>query len=58
MLSLLKRYRGKFIVIKTTSGHEIGGRVLIVRNGIVVLKTPLGTKIFIPLRKVLAVIAK
>lgn len=40
------------------SAEEIGGRIVKVNNGIVVLRTMLGTKIFIPISKVIAVITK
>ncbi|MBP3963030.1 hypothetical protein [Paenibacillus lignilyticus] len=58
MLTLLNRLRGKFVVLKTASAEEIGGRVIKVNNGIVVLRTLLGTKVFVPLNKIIAVITK
>lgn len=58
MLTLLNRLRGKFVVLKTASSEEIGGRVIKVNNGIVVLRTLLGTKVFVPLNKIIAVITK
>ncbi|MBM7563901.1 hypothetical protein [Paenibacillus sacheonensis] len=58
MLMLLKRLHGKFIVLKTGSGEEIGGRIIRLHNGIVVLRTLLGTKIYVPLKKIIAVISR
>ncbi|SDX46156.1 hypothetical protein SAMN05518855_1014106 [Paenibacillus sp. CF384] len=57
-LTLLNRLRGKFVVLKTASSEEIGGRVIKASNGIVVLRTLLGTKVFVPLNKIIAVITK
>ena len=45
LVKILNRFLGKFVVLKTVSAEEIGGRVIKVNNGIVVLKTLLGTKI-------------
>ncbi|SEO73743.1 hypothetical protein SAMN05518847_11074 [Paenibacillus sp. OV219] len=58
MVTLLRSFRGKFVVLKMVSAEEIGGRIVKVNNGIVVLRTMLGTKIFIPISKVIAVITK
>ncbi|WP_177186743.1 hypothetical protein [Paenibacillus sp. CF384] len=45
-------------MLKTASSEEIGGRVIKASNGIVVLRTLLGTKVFVPLNKIIAVITK
>lgn len=58
LVKILNRYRGKFVVLKTVSAEEIGGRVIKVINGIVVLRTLLGTRIFVPINKIIAVITR
>lgn len=58
LIKILNRYRGKFVVLKTISAEEIGGRIIKVNNGIVVLRTLLGTRIFVPINKIIAVITR
>ncbi|MFC7441427.1 hypothetical protein [Laceyella putida] len=55
---ILNRSRGKFVVLKTVSAEEIGGVVIKVKKGVVVLKSLLGTKIFVPINKIIAVIKR
>ncbi|QHW33072.1 hypothetical protein GZH47_21215 [Paenibacillus rhizovicinus] len=58
MAALLNRFRGTFVVLKTVSSEEIGGRIVKINNGIVVLKTLLGTRIYVPISKITAVITR
>ena len=58
IVKVLNRFLGKFVVLKTVSAEEIGGRVIKVKNGIVVLRTLLGTRIFVPINKIIAVITR
>lgn len=58
IVNILNRSRGKFVVLKTVSAEEIGGKVIKVKKGVVVLKTLLGTKIFVPINKIIAVIKR
>ncbi|UUZ85337.1 hypothetical protein LJK88_18310 [Paenibacillus sp. P26] len=58
IVHILNRSRGKFVVLKTVSAEEIGGRVIKVNKGVVVLKTLLGTRIFVPINKIVAVIKR
>jgi hypothetical protein len=58
LVKILNRFRGKFVVLKTVSAEEIGGRVIKVNNGIVVLRTLLGTRVFVPINKIIAVITR
>ena len=55
---ILNRSLGKFVVLKTISAEEIGGRVIKVKKGVVVLRSLLGTKIFVPINKIVAVIKR
>ncbi|MBB6733971.1 hypothetical protein [Cohnella zeiphila] len=56
IVGLLRRCRGKAVVLKLVSAEEVGGVVVKVNKGIVVLRTLLGTKMFIPVPKIVAVI--
>ncbi|NBD24723.1 hypothetical protein [Paenibacillus glycinis] len=58
MAALLNRLRGKLVVLKTSSSEEIGGRIVKVVGRVVILRTLLGTRIFVPIRKVIAVITR
>lgn len=58
IVKILNRFHGKFVVLKTVSAEEIGGRVIKVNKGIVVLRTLLGTRIFVPINKIIAVITR
>lgn len=58
IVNILNRSRGKFVVLKTVSAEEIGGKVIKVKKGVVILKTLLGTKIFVPINKIIAVIKR
>lgn len=56
IVGLLKRRCGKAVVLKLVSAEEVGGIVVKVNKGIVVLRTLLGTKMFVPVSKIVAVI--
>ncbi|CAH0119694.1 hypothetical protein PAE9249_02200 [Paenibacillus sp. CECT 9249] len=58
LVNLLLRSRGKAVVLKLVSAEEVGGVVVKVNKGIVVLRTLLGTRMFIPIHKIVAVIKR
>lgn len=58
LVNLLNRSRGKAVVLKLVSAEEVGGVVIKVNKGIVVLRTLLGTKMFVPINKIVAVITR
>lgn len=58
MTALLNRMRGKLVVLKTSSSEEIGGRIVKVVGKVVILRTLLGTRIFVPIRRIVAVITR
>jgi vacuolar-type H+-ATPase subunit B/Vma2 len=57
MVEAVKLAHGKVVVLKTVSGEEIVGKVVKVKNGIVVLKLFKAT-IFVAINKIIAVVIR